>query len=64
MYHCLFCGFSSGVSLRVSQFCKNKSKSPTLRKVMPIFSVGKIIYWVANFGQWAGLIYWVGKVIY
>ena len=21
------------------------------------FSVGKIIYWVSNFGQWAGVIY-------
>ena len=29
---------------------------------MPIFSVGKIIYWVGNFGQWAGLIYWVGNL--
>ena len=26
------------------------------------FFVGKIIYWVGNFGQWIGLIYWVGKV--
>ena len=28
------------------------------------FSVGKIIYWARNFKQWAGMIYWVGKVIY
>ena len=28
------------------------------------FSVGKIIYLVGNFGQWAGLINWVGKTIY
>ena len=26
-------------------------------------SVGKIFYWVGNFGQWASLIYWVDKVI-
>ena len=32
--------------------------------VVPIFSVGKIINWVGKFMQWAGLIYWVGKVIW
>ena len=32
--------------------------------IVPIFSVGKIIYLVGNFGQWADLIYWVSKVIY
>ena len=26
---------------------------------MLIFSVGKIIYWVGNFGQWSGLTHWV-----
>ena len=29
-----------------------------------IFCGYKIIYWVGNFGQWASLICWVGKIIY
>ena len=28
------------------------------------FSVGKIIYWVGNFGQWAGLIHLMDEIIY
>ena len=40
------------------------SKFPVSNDCGAHFSKGKIIYWVGNFGQWAGLIYWVGKVIY
>ena len=40
------------------------SKLPSFNKVNAYFPVGKMIYWVGSFGQWAGWIYWVGKVIY
>ena len=53
--------------LGVSQFGTNLGLSCLIVIIiMPIFSVGKIIYWVGSFGpgQWAGSIYWVGKVIY
>ena len=29
--------------------------------MVPTCSVGRVIYWVGNFGQWAAWIYWVGK---
>ena len=51
--------------LEVSQFCINLGvNGPFVIIIVSIFSVGKIIYWVGNFGHWAGLIYWVGKIIY
>ena len=56
-----------GFHLGVSQFCTNLGLNCLfVIIVVPIFSVDKIIYWEGNFGQhqWAGLIYWVGKVIY
>ena len=49
----LECSFPFGVS----QFSKNKSKLPIFNNSEAHFSVGKITYWVGNFGQWAGLIY-------
>ena len=62
--YCLFCGCSSGVSNLgsvVSQFCTKGLNCLFLIIIVLISSVGKIINWVGNFGQWAGLIYWVGK---
>ena len=43
---------------------KFRFKLPICNNHNAYFSVGKIIYCVGNFGQWAGLIYWVGKIIY
>ena len=49
----------------VSQFCTNLGLNCLFVIItVPIFSVGRIIYRLGNFGQWAGLIYWMGKVIY
>ena len=49
----------------------NFAKKLTNKLLVPIFnncgahfSVGKIINWVGNFGQWTSLIYWVGKIIH
>ena len=54
-----------GFQLAVSQFCTNLGLNCLfVIIIVPTFSVGKIIHWVGNFVQWAGLIYWVGKVIY
>ena len=42
MYHCLFCGFSSGVFLlRLVNFAKNKSKSPIFKKSDAHFFCGQ-----------------------
>ena len=57
--------FKCGSQLGVRQVCANFCLNCLFLIIMvPIFSVGKIIYWVGNFRQWAGLIYWVGKLIY
>ena len=53
-----------GFQLVVSQFCTNVGLNCLFVIIIVFFSVGKIIYWVGSFGQWAGLIYWIGKVIY
>ena len=54
-----------GFQLGVSQFCTNLGLNCLfVIIIVPIFSVDKIIYWVGSFGQWAGLIYLVDKVIY
>ena len=45
-----------------SQFCQKKKKKKNRSKLF--FSFGKLIYWVGSFGQWAGLINWVGKIVY
>ena len=45
-------------------FAKFTSKLPSFNNSGVHFSVGKIIYWMGSFGQWAGWIYWVGKVRY
>ena len=42
---------------------KFRSKLSVCDLTVPVFSLGNIIYWVDNFGQWAGLIYWVDKII-
>ena len=49
-------GYWSGVSpLGASQLWKKlRSKLPIFNNCGAHFSVGKIIYWVGNFGQWAG----------
>ena len=39
---------------------KLMSKFPIFNNCGAHFSVGKIINWVGNFGQWAGWIYWLG----
>ena len=53
----LECGFPFGVC----QFCKNVGLNYLfLIIVVPIFLWARIIYWVGNFGQWAGWIYWAG----
>ena len=42
----------------VSKFCTNLGLNCLFVIVtVPIFSVGRIIYRLGNFGQWAGLIY-------
>ena len=44
-----------GFPFGVSQFCKNLGLNCLcLIKIGAHFSMGKIIYWVGNFGQWAG----------
>ena len=44
--------FKWGFQLEVSQFCSNLGLNYLLVIVIvPFFSVGKIIYWVDNFGQ-------------
>ena len=48
-------GFKFGVSQYVPFFVTIK---------LHIFAVGKIIYGMGNFDQFAGLINWVGKIIY
>ena len=57
--------FLNGFQLEVSQFCTNLGLNCLFVIILvPTFSVGKIIYsGVGKFGQWAGLIYWVDKVI-
>ena len=35
-------------------FAKPRSKLPIFNNCSAHFSVGKVIYWVGNFGQWAG----------
>ena len=61
--YCLWC--SSGIfPFGVGQFCqKLGSKFSIFNNCGAYFSVGKMIYWVDNFGQWAGWIYWMGKLI-
>ena len=54
-----------GFQLGVRQFYTNFGSNCLFVIILvPIISLGKIIYWVGNFGQWAGWIYWVGKIIY
>ena len=48
-------GYSSGGSPLVSQFCKNLGLNCLfLIKLVPVFLWTTLIYWVGNFGQWAG----------
>ena len=55
-----------GFQLGVSQFCTNLGLNCVFVIIIVFFfgGGGKMIYRVDNFGQWADLIYWVGKVIY
>ena len=54
-----------GFQLGISQFCTNLGLSCLFVIIkVPIFSVGKMTYWVGNIWHLVGLIYWVGKVIY
>ena len=46
------------LSLGVVKFAKIFSQLPIFNDCGASFSVGMTIYWVANFGQWAGWIYW------
>ena len=43
-----------GFPLGLVNFAKLKSKLPIFDNRGTHFSVGKIIYWACNFGQWAG----------
>ena len=44
-----------GLPVGFSLFCtKLRSKLPIFNNYGAHFSVGKIIYWVGNFGQWEG----------
>ena len=60
LWFCLLCRvLGCCFQLGISQFCTFFGlKCLFVIITMPIFSVGKVIYWVGNFGQWADLIYW------
>ena len=59
-YHC--CYYSGGTWVGFPLW--GKSVWPICNDCSSHFSVVKIVYWVGDFGWWAGLIYLVDKVIY